>query len=165
MIRNKSNIFSVHRSINRKKNWSENFCNNALRAFMQFSVLFFGWYLDQPKKYLIHFVISNMNGALLKSVCKRDVKRVNIRFIAYFLPLKNNDWHLYHGTFIYYSGMYIAYSDIAMHLVFIIQWMKGAQSKQFWHARKKGHFQENRPSVRQNLFSVKKGKLVLCLIE
>ena len=30
---------------------AENFWNNALRALMQFSVLFFGWYLDQPKKY------------------------------------------------------------------------------------------------------------------
>ena len=45
MLKNKSDI---------KKKGPENFCNNALRALMQFSVLFFWWKdIGQIKEFII----------------------------------------------------------------------------------------------------------------
>ena len=57
MIRKKSNIFSVYQGITRKR--TENFCNNALRTLMQYSVLFF-WLRPQSteKKILDLFLKS-----------------------------------------------------------------------------------------------------------
>ena len=61
MIRNKSNIFSVDRGINRKK--TENCCNNALRALMQLSALF--WLIPQSTEKILHsFLIKSLIIAL-----------------------------------------------------------------------------------------------------
>ena len=55
MIRNESLYFFCWCKYH-QKNWTENFCINALRALMQFSVQFFWWYLHQQKKCKIHFL-------------------------------------------------------------------------------------------------------------
>ena len=43
----------------------ENFCNKSLRALMQFSILFIGWYLDQPqnKDLFLKELIINVLGS------------------------------------------------------------------------------------------------------
>ena len=58
-LRNESNIFSDDRGINQKR--TEN-CINARSALLhKFSVLFFGWFLDQPRKYKIYFLSFNFH--------------------------------------------------------------------------------------------------------
>ena len=70
MIRNKSNIFSVDRGINRKKN-GKLLQQNATRIDAVFRP-FFGWYLDQPK----------ILDSFLKSICYMlmSLKYISKRF-------------------------------------------------------------------------------------
>ena len=56
MIKTKSNIFSADQGINRKKN--EKLLQQCATRIDAVFRPFFGWYLDQPKKYKIHFLIN-----------------------------------------------------------------------------------------------------------
>ena len=70
-------IFSVDRGINQKKR-TENFCNNALHAFVRFSILF--WLIPQLTKKILNLFLKcvyiDLHGSFL----------VLITFEIYRLP-------------------------------------------------------------------------------